>query len=69
MTACCGCIAFRDGKEVHAHAIKIGLEANLSVSNALIRFYAVCGSVNGVNALFARMPVKDVITWTEMITA
>ncbi|KAM1748307.1 hypothetical protein FF1_009240 [Malus domestica] len=69
LTACSGSNAFREGKEVHAHAIKIGLEANLSVSNALIRFYAVCGSVNGVNALFARMPVKDVITWTEMITA
>ncbi|CAL8170578.1 unnamed protein product [Prunus armeniaca] len=69
LTACTGSRAFREGKLVHAHAIKIGLEANLSVTNALIRFYAACGSVNGVKSLFERMPVKDVITWTEMVTA
>ncbi|BFG38751.1 hypothetical protein CerSpe_250250 [Prunus speciosa] len=69
LTACTGSSAFREGKLVHAHAIKIGLEANLSVTNALIRFYAACGSVNGVKSLFERMPVRDVITWTEMITA
>lgn len=68
-TACTGSNAFIEGQEIHAHAVKTGLEGNLSVGNALIEFYAKCGSVKDVTALFKRMPARDVITWTEMITA
>ncbi|RVX11951.1 Pentatricopeptide repeat-containing protein [Vitis vinifera] len=57
------------GREIHAHVIKIGFESNISVINALIRFYTKCGSIKHVVALFEKMRVRDVITWTEMITA
>lgn len=57
------------GREIHAYAIKIGLESNISVTNALIRFYRKCGTIQHVVALFQKMFVRDVITWTEMITA
>ena len=57
------------GRGIHAHGIKIGLESNLSVINALIRFYTKCGTMKHVVALFEKMHVRDVITWTEMITA
>ncbi|KAG6637979.1 pentatricopeptide repeat-containing protein At5g03800 [Carya illinoinensis] len=69
LTACAGSASFMKGREVHAYAIKVGLEANLSVSNALIGFYTDCGSAEDVTALFQRMPLRDIITWTEMITA
>ncbi|CAK7343320.1 unnamed protein product [Dovyalis caffra] len=69
LTACTRCHAVMEGREVHAHAIRIGLENNLSVSNAIIGFYTKCGSLNHVVALFERMPFRDVVTWTEMITA
>lgn len=69
LTACAGTNSFMKGQEVHAHAIRIGLEANLSVNNALIGFYSECGKVKDVVTLFERMQVKDVITWTEMVTA
>ncbi|EXB75955.1 hypothetical protein L484_022634 [Morus notabilis] len=69
LTACAGCNALAQGKEVHAHALKCGLESNLSVGNSLIGFYTKCGGVEDVKALFLKMPVRDVITWTEMITA
>jgi pentatricopeptide repeat protein len=69
LTACSGSASFMKGQEVHAHAIKMGLEANLSVSNALIGFYTECGSVKDVTSLFEMTPTRDVITWTEMITA
>ncbi|PRQ43733.1 putative DYW domain-containing protein [Rosa chinensis] len=69
LTACTGSNAFVEGQEVHAYAVKTGLEGNLSVGNALIELYGECGSVKDVAALFERMPVRDVITWTEMITA
>ncbi|WRX23127.1 Pentatricopeptide repeat - like 10, partial [Theobroma cacao] len=69
LSACEGSNALMKGKEVHAHAIRIGLVGNLSVNNALIGFYSKCGSVGDVVALFESMPVRDVITWTEMISA
>ncbi|KAB1221221.1 hypothetical protein CJ030_MR2G020381 [Morella rubra] len=69
LTACAGSAAVTKGQEVHAHAIKVGLEADLSVSNSLIGFYTECGSVKEVTALFEKMPVRDIITWTAMITA
>ncbi|KAL3536183.1 hypothetical protein ACH5RR_004644 [Cinchona calisaya] len=69
LTSAAGCFGMREGREVHAYAIKGGFESNLSVDNALIRFYTKCGSVEDVLYLFERMPEKDVFTWTEMITA
>ncbi|CAK9146019.1 unnamed protein product [Ilex paraguariensis] len=69
LAASTGCLALIRGQELHAHALRIGLETNLSVNNALIGFYTKCGSVDDVEALFERMPVKDAFTWNEMITA
>ncbi|KAL7219436.1 hypothetical protein ACSBR2_012484 [Camellia fascicularis] len=69
LVASTGCLAWMGGREIHAHALRIGLESNLSVNNVLIGFYTKCGSVKDVVALFERMPSKDIITWTEMITA
>ncbi|OMO90135.1 hypothetical protein COLO4_19329 [Corchorus olitorius] len=69
LSGCEGSIDLMKGKEVHAHAIRVGLEGNLSVNNALIGFYTKCGSVSDVVTLFESMPIRDVITWTEMITA
>lgn len=57
------------GKGVHAHALKTGYGSNLSVSNALIQFYAKCGCVEDVENLFRRMSERDGFTWTEMISA
>lgn len=69
LVACSACAGMREGGEIHGHAIKIGYQNNLSVNNALIRFYTKCGNVEDVSNLFGRMLVKDVFTWTEMITA
>ncbi|KAF2289807.1 hypothetical protein GH714_038710 [Hevea brasiliensis] len=69
LTACAGCHAVMGGREVHGHAIRIGLECNLSINNAIILFYTRCGSLKDVVADFEMMPVRDIITWTEMIIA
>ncbi|XP_010543483.1 PREDICTED: pentatricopeptide repeat-containing protein At5g03800 [Tarenaya hassleriana] len=59
----------RRGKELHGRAVRIGLKEDLSVNNALIGFYTKCGDIKKVENLFQMMPVRDVVTWTEMITA
>ncbi|KAK2965378.1 hypothetical protein RJ640_024120 [Escallonia rubra] len=68
LVASAGCFALMAGRELHAHALRSGFKTNLSVNNALIGFYRKCGSVKDAVVLFERMPVKDVITWTEMVT-
>lgn len=69
LTACAGSFAVMEGKQVHAHAIKVGLDTNLSVGNSLIGFYRKCGTLDSAVSVFERMTVRDVITWTEMVTA
>ncbi|KAI6704262.1 hypothetical protein NL676_013398 [Syzygium grande] len=41
----------------------------LSVNDALIGCYMKCGTIDDVEALFEKMAMRDVITWTEMIRA
>ncbi|KAF7833438.1 pentatricopeptide repeat-containing protein [Senna tora] len=69
LTACAGSVAMMEGKQVHAHSIKVGLETNLSVGNSLIGFYTKCGTLEDVVSVFQRMTERDVITWTEMVMA
>lgn len=69
LTACADSVKSMRGQQLHALALKVGLESHLSVSNSLIGFYTKCGSVNDVMDLFETMPIRDVITWTGMITS
>ncbi|XP_044489192.1 pentatricopeptide repeat-containing protein At5g03800-like [Mangifera indica] len=69
LTALTGSFRWMEGRSLRAHAIRIGIECNLSVNNGLIGFCTKCGSVKGVEAIFERMPIRDVITWTEMVIA
>ncbi|XP_044478633.1 pentatricopeptide repeat-containing protein At5g03800 [Mangifera indica] len=69
LTALTGSFSLMEGRSLHAHAIRIGLGCNLSVNNGLIGFYTKCGSVKDVETIFERMPIRDVITWTEMVIA
>nr|KYP70960.1 Pentatricopeptide repeat-containing protein At5g03800 family [Cajanus cajan] len=58
-----------EGQQVHAHAVKLGFETCLNVGNGLVGFYTKYGSIAEVESLFQGMRVRDVITWTEMVTA
>ncbi|XP_076959296.1 pentatricopeptide repeat-containing protein At5g03800-like [Bidens hawaiensis] len=69
LTACAEHATILEAREVHACALKFGLQNNLSVGNALIGFYSKWGSIKDVVCLFDSMPVKDVITWTQMVSA
>ncbi|CAN8297919.1 unnamed protein product [Cochlearia groenlandica] len=57
------------GRELHGRAIRIGLNKELSVNNALIGFYAQSEDIKKVENLYENMIVRDGFTLTEMITA
>ncbi|PON54428.1 DYW domain containing protein [Parasponia andersonii] len=56
-----------NGKEIHAYAIKHGLDSNLHIDNTLVDMYAKCSCVNFMDHAFDRMPIKDFISWTTII--
>ncbi|XP_008795326.3 putative pentatricopeptide repeat-containing protein At5g08490 [Phoenix dactylifera] len=56
------------GQSVHAFVIKMGLDSDTLVGNALISMYAKCGSIiNDAFRTFCLIAWKDVISWNSMI--
>ncbi|XP_057780697.1 pentatricopeptide repeat-containing protein At2g03880, mitochondrial-like [Salvia miltiorrhiza] len=53
------------GRQVHVHIIKF--DRDLVLNNALLDMYCKCGSLKDANAIFTRMVVKDVISWSTMV--
>ncbi|XP_052173168.1 pentatricopeptide repeat-containing protein At2g37320 [Diospyros lotus] len=56
------------GIQVHCLAIKTGLFANVYVGSSLISFYSKCGGLDSAYRVFEEMPVRNVVSWTAMIT-
>ncbi|CAM6030470.1 unnamed protein product [Sphagnum balticum] len=59
----------KEGKEIHALVIRAGFEADTSCGNALVSMYSRCGSVEDARKVFDKLPRRDVISWTAMISA
>ncbi|GLT67233.1 hypothetical protein SLA2020_395560 [Shorea laevis] len=56
------------GKRAHSYVIKSGLGTHTLVGNALVSFYAKCGSVLGdAYAAFNGISDKDVVSWHAII--
>ncbi|KAG0581800.1 hypothetical protein M758_3G008300 [Ceratodon purpureus] len=56
-------------KDVHAHAVKAGLELDVRVANGLINMYAKCGCVDNARRVFDRMINRDIVSWNVIIGA
>ncbi|KAL2345155.1 hypothetical protein Fmac_006440 [Flemingia macrophylla] len=63
------CSSLLEGQQVHGLAVKLGFETGLNVGNGLVGFYTKYGRLDEVEWLFEGMRVRDVITWTQMVTA
>ncbi|GJN25082.1 hypothetical protein PR202_gb12868 [Eleusine coracana subsp. coracana] len=57
------------GKQVHGYTIKYGAESITSMGNSLCRLYAKAGNMESALRAFRRVPDKNLITWTTMISA
>ncbi|XP_062078680.1 pentatricopeptide repeat-containing protein At2g42920, chloroplastic-like [Humulus lupulus] len=67
LNACASVGAFQEGKWVHLFLDQNGIEYELQLGTALIDFYAKCGCIRDAQAIFDKMPQKDVTAWTAMI--
>ncbi|KAL2544249.1 Pentatricopeptide repeat-containing protein [Forsythia ovata] len=56
------------GSCLHAKILKLGLDADVFISNSLLNMYVKCGQINDATNLFEHMPHRTVVSWTCMIS-
>jgi pentatricopeptide repeat protein len=55
------------GQKFHVHALKLGFESYVFVSNALINMYAACGDLVFAKRVFDKMSNRDLVSWNSLI--
>lgn len=68
LLACIHLDSVNEGIEIHEEIIRSGFEFDVPVANALIDMYGKCGLIEKARELFDKIPVRDVVTWTAMIS-
>ncbi|KAG8373262.1 hypothetical protein BUALT_Bualt11G0005600 [Buddleja alternifolia] len=69
LISACGKVgALEVGKLIDNYTISNGLKSNVTVCNALLDMYAKCGSIGEAQKLFSTMNVKNIVSWTTMIS-
>ncbi|CAA0832036.1 Pentatricopeptide repeat-containing protein [Striga hermonthica] len=58
----------KEGKSVHAQVIKLGFLNDVYVGNSLLNLYAAGGDMCLCGKMFGEMPLRDVVSWTVMIS-
>ncbi|KAL8218220.1 hypothetical protein R6Q57_021593 [Mikania cordata] len=58
----------KEGKLVHTHFMNSKYRHYMVIQNTVLNMYAKCNCLNDAREVFDKMPVKDMVTWTAMIT-
>lgn len=57
------------GEQIHSKGIKLGLDLDVSVSNALLALYAATGCLTECQKIFSLMLSHDQVSWNSIIGA
>ncbi|KAG9447130.1 hypothetical protein H6P81_013258 [Aristolochia fimbriata] len=68
LKSCSNALGLAEGKQVHTMAFKMGFLSDIYVQNALVYFYSVSGECDTAGKLFDEMVVRDVVSWTGLIS-
>ncbi|XP_027161586.1 putative pentatricopeptide repeat-containing protein At3g49142 [Coffea eugenioides] len=69
LPACGDLSAIMMGQRIHKYVERKRIWPNLSVENALIDMYAKCGCLQEAKEVFDKMHLRDVVSWTSVISA
>lgn len=58
----------KEGRIVHTHFLRSKFKSDLFIQNTIINMYAKCGSLSDAQKAFDEMRLKDMVTWTALIT-
>ncbi|KAK9281811.1 hypothetical protein L1049_004717 [Liquidambar formosana] len=67
LLACSGLKCISHIKEIHGYIMRRGL-SDLVLQNAIVDIYGVCGNIDCATRMFELMELKDVVSWTSMIS-
>ncbi|KAL5716046.1 hypothetical protein ACHQM5_017785 [Ranunculus cassubicifolius] len=67
LQACATMEGIELGKQTHCHVLKIGLDADIFITNALMDVYAKCERMEDSEKLFSCSPHKNDVSWNTMI--
>ncbi|XAR57854.1 hypothetical protein NMG60_11026138 [Bertholletia excelsa] len=67
LKACACKAAYLDGVVVHGQAIKLGIDSQVCVQNALISVYVACGLICCARRVFDDICDKTLVSWNSMI--
>nr|XP_010943474.1 pentatricopeptide repeat-containing protein At4g35130, chloroplastic [Elaeis guineensis] len=67
LAACSLEMSANQGKEIHCHVIRHGLESDIKVQTSLLDMYCKCGKVFYAERLFQTMNQRNVVTWNALI--
>jgi pentatricopeptide repeat protein len=56
------------GSEIHMEVVCGGYEMDLLIANMLIDMYAKCGLLAMAEEVFEKVPVRNVVSWTTLMT-
>ncbi|KAK7247492.1 hypothetical protein RIF29_42375 [Crotalaria pallida] len=68
ITAASNIASLRQGQQFHSQVIKMGLDDDPFVTNALVDMYAKCGSIEEAQKVFCSTNQRDVPCWNSMIS-
>ncbi|KAK4770057.1 hypothetical protein SAY87_030589 [Trapa incisa] len=56
------------GKQMHAYTVKVPCGWDISVVNSILDMYLKCGLLDDAEKYFGEIPLRNVVSWTAMIT-
>ncbi|KAG9447281.1 hypothetical protein H6P81_013409 [Aristolochia fimbriata] len=66
--ACGHLVVPKTGQQIQSLSVKLGLDGDVFVNNALIAMYSNCGLVEPAQKSFAEMPQPDIVSWSTLIS-
>ncbi|WOK95427.1 pentatricopeptide repeat-containing protein [Canna indica] len=58
----------KEGRLVHAHFMRSEFKPDIFLWNSIVNMYCKCGSLDDARKAFDEMPVRDMVTWTALLT-
>ncbi|KAF8398391.1 hypothetical protein HHK36_017318 [Tetracentron sinense] len=68
LKSCALVSAFEEGRQIHSHVLKSGLDSSPFVQTALVNFYSKCEAIGFARRAFDEIPERNLIAWSTMIS-
>ena len=66
----CGCLADEVmARLIHCYVVKVGLDVQVTISNALVDVYGKCGDVRASRQVFDAMVERNEVSWNTVISS